>query len=111
MQHRPAVGEIVLGQCQLLAGGEQLVAKRAKLPLQLIDDPVGGIALALDVLELRTGIANLALEAILLPPQAVALGADILEPAPTRFDVGLRGERCRDEERCQSNGQSAIGNQ
>jgi hypothetical protein len=91
LEDRAAIGEIVLGQRQLLARAAELVAQAAHLPLQLVDEAVGRFALPLDVAELRAGISDLALQPLLFAAELVPLGPDVLQASAGSLGVGLLG--------------------
>jgi hypothetical protein len=78
LEHRAALGEIVLGQDQLGAGPVELGRESPNLALDLVDDSLGGFALALEIAQLIVDVVHLALQPLALALQAVAFGADFL---------------------------------
>ena len=91
LEHRAALGQVVLGQDQLGARAVELAREPADLPLDLVHDPLGGLALALEVAELVVDVVHLALEPLLLLLQPVALAADLLEALAAALEVGVLG--------------------
>ena len=92
------------GQDQLGARPVELRGEAADLPLDLVDDALGGFPLALEVAQLVVDVVHLALQPLLLLLQPVPLGPDFLQPAPALLEVGRRlgvrgGERSRSGER------------
>jgi hypothetical protein len=64
----------------------------ADLGLDLVDDPVGGLALALEVGQLLADVVRLSLQPVALLLQPGALATHFFEPAAGIIEVGLGGD-------------------
>ena len=97
LQDRATVGQVILRQGELGAGALQLVAQPAHLPVDLVDDPVGGLPLPLDIVQLAPGVAHLIFEPLLLPSQPLSLRPDLVQPLAGLLHLGVLGGGGRGE--------------
>jgi hypothetical protein len=91
LEDRTPLGEVVLGQDQLGARAVELAGEAGDLPLDLVHDALGGLALPLEVAELVVHVVHLALEPLLLLLEPVALAADLLQPAAAGLELRVLG--------------------
>ena len=78
LQHRAALGQVVLGQDELRAGAVELAGQAPDLPLDLVHDTLGGLALPLQVAQLVVDVVHLALQPLALALEPVPFGPDLL---------------------------------
>ncbi len=71
-----------------------LAVEPADLGFELVDDPVGGLALALEIVQLLGQVVHLALESLAVGLKLFTLAPNLLQALPALFDVlgGLRRE-------------------
>ena len=100
LQHRAALGEVVFREDELRAAPVEPAREAPDLALDLVHDLLGGLALALEDVELVVDVVDLALETLLLLLEPVALLADLLQPLAAALHLlGVLGVERRREQR------------